>query len=117
MKRPSVSLATVLTASVSTFLIVTAARAMTPPDESCTTPEIVPVLTCENKGRENSATPRIAQSPLLAFRRGAIFQREFIALPFFKWEKESTLQHNPGKDPYKEWTDLSPIALRGEEVK
>jgi hypothetical protein len=54
---------------------------MTAPDESCTNPEIVPVFTCENREKENSNTPRIPPSTLMAFPARVIFKREFITPP------------------------------------
>src|SRR5207245_10327861 len=62
--------------------MVTVAPAMTAPEESCTTPEIVPVFTGENGERENSNTARIAPSTWMAFPARAVFEREFIAPSF-----------------------------------
>jgi hypothetical protein len=78
---------TVLAVPVSTFLTVTVAPAMTAPDESWTNPEIVPVFTCENREKENSNTPRIAPSTLMAFPARVIFKREFISPPFSNAKK------------------------------
>src|ERR1700752_5175747 len=53
--------------------MVTIAPAITAPEVSCTTPEIVPVFTCENRERENSNMPRVALSAHTHFPPRAIF--------------------------------------------
>src|SRR5207302_9398855 len=61
--------------------MVTIAPPMTAPDVSCTTPEIVPVFTCENREKENSNTPTAAPNRLIAFPARSIFNTQFIAPP------------------------------------
>src|SRR6266851_3415914 len=88
---------------------------MTAPDESCTTPEIVPVFTWENREKENSNTPRIAPSTLMAFPARVIFKREFIAPPSSNARKYlQTLEMAAEEKAYDLWLR---IALPGEEVK
>jgi hypothetical protein len=107
---------------MSAFLTVTVAPAMTAPDESCTTPEIVPVVTCENREKENSNTPRIAPSTLMAFPARVIFKfkREFIAPPFSNARKylqtlEKAAEEKAAEEKvYELWLC---ITLPGEEVK
>src|SRR5437879_12131572 len=94
--------------------MVTVAPAMTAPEESCTTPEIVPVFTCENRERENSNTPRIAPSTWMAFPARAVFEREFIAPPFSNVRKYvKTLERAFEVKAYDLWLRID---LRGEEV-
>src|SRR5438445_10001082 len=95
--------------------MVIVAPAMTAPEESCTTPEIVPVFTCENSESDKNNTPRIAPSTWMAFLARATFRREFIAPPF----QMSENMYKPLERAFEEKaSDLwLRIALPGEEVK
>src|SRR6266446_3610980 len=95
--------------------MVIVAPAMRAPDESCTTPEIVPEFTCENSESDKNNTPRIAPSTWMAFSARATFRREFIAPPF----QMSENMYKPLERAFEEKaSDLwLRIALPGDEVK